>query len=287
MHTRTLLNVVLLFVALLLLLAVFLVNQHESKPPETLSGALQQSQLTSIHIKRPGKIIKLEKIDGIWQMLSPYAIAANDVQVDKMMRLLNIVSVSSFLAENRDLALYGLDNSAIKVKLNDSVFLLGSTEPINDRRYVMTGTQIHLTDRDVRYLFEQPVENYISNGLFPADTSISAIHLPLGALDKQENGQWLKKGNMSSLSADEVVEVVNEWSYAQALRVSPYQNQPGTEISIVTPDQRLDFIFQQLHREYTLARAELGIQYHLSKETAEKLGLIKKPQVQQVPPLPQ
>lgn len=272
MDQRTRLNLILATVTVALLLAVFSVSRRQDTPASPLLGELQDQTLTTIQIVNASQTISLIRENDQWKMTEPYQHTANEVQIEKMNQLLKIHSVSSFDSRGRDLAPYGLDEKALRVKLNDIDVRFGKTDPLNERRYMLVGNQVHLASRDIKYLFSMAPEAYLSTRLLPADASILALKLPTGSLILRQ-GEWEGSGQLASIKGDALTRLISEWQYAQALKISAYSKQNGDAVVVELSDGSIEYTLSREQDDFILAWPARGIQFHLTAETGKHLFL--------------
>ena len=201
-----------------------------------------------------------------------------------------------------DLEKFKLKSPRIRVRLNDVELGFGDTEPLEGRRYVLAGNTVHLITDSYYPRLIAPHTSFISLALLPEPTRLEAIELPQLTLTHDAQG-WKAA---PSASPDAVNTLVQEWMAAQALQVRPYvapatQDKPETVTLRVAPgvlDRRsqrdspssipgvvpaatpasqegvqtsLRFIIISRAPELILARPELGVQYHLPQDAAQRL----------------
>jgi Domain of unknown function (DUF4340) len=139
-----LVNASLLGLALLLGGLVWLsVGQQETDHRIPLTSLLPK-QITLIEIQNSkGPAIHLERKDGSWMMIKPSEGRANNSKIDSLLKITQAVSISRFKAPT-DLTEYGLNPPQAVMTINQTRIEMGTTSPINQRRYLRVGDQIHL-----------------------------------------------------------------------------------------------------------------------------------------------
>ena len=137
MDRRSRLNLVLLAIAGLLSLIVM-----QSLPPELPSltplepGGIEQIEITDL----AGRHIRLDKQPGGW--MSGQA-TADGRRVEQLLGLSRTPSLHRFQVP-ADLAPFGLDPAAIRLRFDTLTMEFGATDPVNGWRYVRIGNEIHL-----------------------------------------------------------------------------------------------------------------------------------------------
>jgi len=131
------LNLILLLVVGLLALLVWYA-QPRPAPPLTLIDPASVSRIEINDLS--GRHILLLKQDNVWQT---QAIPARKVRIEQLLGICGTSSLESFPAP-ADLAPYGLEPAAIRLKLNDETLDFGTTDPLHGWRYVHYLDRIHL-----------------------------------------------------------------------------------------------------------------------------------------------
>ncbi len=116
MTSRTLLNLALLLIVLILVAVVVL---EPGKTPEleaVLLTDLKDSEVSKIKIVRKDKdTIELEKKSGHWQMFTPYTLAANDYKVESVLKLLKTESADQYDISDLDPARFDRQTPAVSI----------------------------------------------------------------------------------------------------------------------------------------------------------------------------
>jgi hypothetical protein len=289
MTTRGILNLLLLLgVAALAAVAIYQPGIAPTPPPVKLT-ALTPQQISRIHIERTGKDpLTLQKQDGHWRIAEPRQLPADDGRVNSLLRLVQETSQARFPAKPEDLHKYKLDKPAATLTLDDQVFAFGDIDPINGRRYVQLGTTVHLTTDMYFYQLDADMSSFVSTHLLPEQASISALTLPDIALTRDTQGHWQVQPDKPGLSADAIQTLVDAWRTTTALWVKNYAKgsaQGSITMQLKEPAQELHFDIMARQPELILARPDLGLQYHLSAESAKALLELPAP-TQSVVPAP-
>jgi len=265
-----------------LLVVVYEPGKEVEPPPATLTQ-LTPEAVNHVHLKRlTGKDIELVKeSDGQWWMHNPYHLPANEFRVQSLLRLSQAQSLSSHALDELQPATYGLDNPRVVVTFNRTEQLkFGDTEPLQQRRYVQAGDQLH-TIADIFYY--QAAANptiYLNYSLLPPTADIVKLVLPDLQLVIKE-GQWQRSPEYSELSADASIELINNWQYAQALELRPTEVKDGkADIEVYIKDQAepIRFKLLQTEDEVSLIRLGMGLQYIIADEVHQRLVSLPVPE---------
>jgi hypothetical protein len=278
MGKRMLLNVWLAVALLVLVWVVWQEPGHAPKPPAVKLTTLSPTVVNKLVITNHNGTITLNKQDGAWRLSQPVAIAANGVRVDDLLEVVQAKSLARFPAAGRDLKEYGLAKPAVRLRLNDTEILFGGVTPVDQQRYVKVGDTIHLISD--RYMFELlgGAAAWVSRDLVPPGKQIVSMQLPDIKLARNDKGEWSAAPSGKAESADAVQRVVEAWSDAQALRVTPYEKHPAqgeVVIGIAGEAQPLHYRIVARKPELILARPEIGMQFYVASEQADRLLSVK------------
>ncbi len=112
--------------------------------------------------------------------------------------------------------------------------------------------------------------------------------MPDIALTRDAQGHWQVQPDKPGLSADAIQTLVDAWRTTTALWVKKYAQgsaQGSITVQLKEPAQELHFDIMARQPELILARPDLGLQYHLSAESAKALLELPAP-TQSVVPAP-
>ena len=276
MASRLWLNLALLLLLGILLLVVVYEPGKEIKSPTAKLTQLSPETVTHIHLQRvTGKDIELVKVsDNQWWMHNPYHLPANNFRVQSLLRLTQADSLSSHPLKDLQPATYGLDKPRAVVTFNRTEQIkFGDTEPLQQRRYVQAGDQLHTVVDTFYYQAAGSPTNYLAHNLLPAGVDIVKLVLPDLKMVRQE-GQWQRTPPHAELSADASIELINQWRHAQALKLRPTEIKDGKadiEIYIKSQPEPFRFKLLQTEDETSLIRLGIGIQYIVTDEVYQRL----------------
>ncbi|MCG6941878.1 MAG: hypothetical protein LJE69_11590 [Thiohalocapsa sp.] len=194
---RWLVNLALLAVLALLILAAQLDKREELR--RTRLTALAPDEVMDIELYRAGEpAVRLRREDDRWQMLAPFAVAASDDAVAKLLPVAQAQVWRTLPAAGLDLAELGLEPAPVRILLNGLELRFGGTEPVAAQRYVQVGDMVHLIDDRFLPRLMTPTIELVSRRLLPAGFSPG-----LGDLD----GTPLTAGALAPLADVEAVRV--------------------------------------------------------------------------------
>lgn len=275
MNVRSALNLSLLALAALLAALVYWEPGIERPVPPPKLTALAPVEVAHIAIQpRNGAEIRIDKDAGDWMMSSPVAIHANEFRIDALLRVTQADSHARIDSRELDLAKFGLEPPATVLRLNDIELAFGDSEPINNRRYVRVGATVHLIDDDYYYRLQADYTAFVSNRLLPPQGKPTAITLPSFDVARAPDGQWTVSPAETQPSMDAINGFVDEWRRAQAVEIDRFQggsSQGAITVSLEGDEAPVEFLLVETEPETVLARADIGLRFHLTAEQARRL----------------
>ena len=276
MSSRNLLNLILL-VVIAVLVAVVVYKPGKQVPPVVKLTSLSKAAIHKIEIERSGahhKVV-LEKQNGSWRMLEPYAMPANQFEVADVIELAEVQSKAHYpIKPGEDLKPFGLDKPGVSVTFNDKVKLeLGGTEPLNYQRYVRNGATLHLIFDAYFYKLSADPTKFVDHALLPGKPTITKLVLPTLSLTAQGNS-WQAQPPVKQLSNDQVNELLDNWTGAQAADLLTYK--PAgvqQQAQVYLKGQTKPLVFDILHEDHAIAlgRADIGLKYQFTEEIGKSL----------------
>lgn len=287
-NTRLLLNIGLLAaVGILVLLVVF--EPGKQAPAEKVHlTPLKQGDVTHILLKRTGEPdLELEKRNKVWFMLKPYTVAANDFRAQTISRIAAAESYVHYDIGTVDSKKFNLDKPVAAITFNKQYNVaLGNNEPLQRRRYMKSGQQLHIVADTFYYQLMSPATTYAGYNLIPPDSKITRLDLPKLKL-KLQDGNWQVAPKPKDYSADSVTSLLNEWRHGQSLEVEEYKGKKlkaKINIHLTDHDKPIAFAILRKKSDVYLVRYDLKLQYKLTEESLDKLlSLPPSPEVDETP----
>ena len=161
----------LINLALLVVLAgLVIVAQVERREVErgTRLTSLAPEAITRLELHRAGEpVIRLQRGDDGWQMLAPFAVAADPDAIDKLLPVVDAQVSRTLPAAGLDLGELGLEPAPLRLLLDGLELGFGGTEPVAAQRYVQVGDMVHLTDDRFLPRLMTPAIELVSRHLLP------------------------------------------------------------------------------------------------------------------------
>lgn len=166
MAARWLTNLVLAVVVALL--AWLVLHEVEYRVSSGRLTELTPDTVQQIELKRTaGPLIRLEQRDGDWWMRSPIEAPADGNAVTRLLRIATAHVDRVLPADAAALGRLGLDPPRVRLTLDGLSLLIGETDPVSARRYVMIGDLVQLiADDQLPWLLAGP-ERFLSRRLLP------------------------------------------------------------------------------------------------------------------------
>jgi hypothetical protein len=255
-------------------LAALLISTHDEQP------ATQIENLTDIN---PESIlnIQVEQLDqepvtfikqnDQWLMTLPYQVPANNARIKAILRLLTEQSHAQLVVNNSDKARFKLDPPQVTLRLDDHVFLFGDTDALDERRYVLSDSTVHLVNDALYPQLISPATVFISPRLLPDNAEIISLQLP-GHTLLLNDGNWSIKP-ADDVAAETLADLIRAWQRSKAITISAFEQteHSGVIHVLLNGDNHILFRIISKPPRAILARPDLGIQYHLDSYTAEQL----------------
>jgi hypothetical protein len=278
MSSRSLLNLALAAVTLVLGLLVYFQPGLEPEPlPGPLIAQADSSAISHILVERGARepLVFSKHHDRWFLQIDDHSLPASQFQVQALLRLPQAIPAASYPAATLQLESLGLQPPQASVTIGASTILLGTTEPLENRRYVLLADSVHLLDDRYQHLLNADWSNFIERKLLPAETAIRRLQLPDLTLSRTDSSAWqLEPGNPAAGDA-EIQQLLDNWAGATALYARRYESSDesiGTVVvELADAGDPLTFRVLAHTPELVLARPDWGIQYHLRSELSAGL----------------
>lgn len=268
---RTQLNLLLLVVVGGLGAALWFGKPKEEKGPPLTS--LKQDAVTRIAVEHPGKpAIRLEKIDGRWQLVEPVRAATDSFEINGILGLAEL-EVKSKLDAGVDRAELQLDPPQFTVTLDDTRVALGGVEPLRYNRYVQVGEVLGLVDDPPSAALDADYSDLVSRAIVPEGAELVRLELPGFVLEKDPAGNWISPQQPEAKPA-QTAKLVESWKGARAMwnAAEKPEGLQGEKVRLTLADgQVIELVFAESDPQLVLARPAIGVRYTLSKALVEEL----------------
>ena len=278
MKSRWLVNLGLLVIIAGLALFLYLNPKKEEAAAKGVKvSELSQADIRKVEIEFPAKKpVVLEKRDGNWNIVQPYAARAGEQAVNRILAVLNADSIDKF--DVSDLARFGLDNPSLRLKLDDKEFLFGTFNPVNGQQYVAFGNSVFLISTAYSDAAATQVVELLDKRLLAPAEHIAAFDFSrleqweeTGLRLEHENNEWKVSIPGAKPSRAELDEWFGDgWKSLSANSVEPYtpdRKQVYPSFEIVLKDGKRIHADKHLESpELILARPDEGLLYHFPSD---------------------
>jgi len=161
-------NLGLFIVVLLLALVVYLEPGNKQTIAKNMLTQLKPEEISFIRISDTyGRNLVMEKQQGSWLMTSPHKKPADGQRISQLLDITTTRSFSQFALPKERLAEFGLDPAPIQLQLNNTKLEIGGNEPIQFRRYVRIGDQLHLISNGYHHHLMAQADDFVSKTKTP------------------------------------------------------------------------------------------------------------------------
>lgn len=273
MKKRTLTNIVLLLVAAGLATVIATAPEKAERPH--LEPLTHENPRSVSHVRLElgeAGAIELRRTESGWRLVDPIRIAANDFRVNALLRVLEAPVHARIDVSAQELGRFGLARPRARVLLDGAEILFGDIEPINGRRYLLFAGKVALVDDRYFSHLSSSAANYVDPALLGSDPRLRSITLP-GIRLYRDAGNWRVDPDDGRMSADDITRLVDAWRHAQATAVRPLEpSLPWSgEVLVELADGSVRFNVARTEYEVILGRADLAVQYHLTKGNGARL----------------
>ena len=247
---------------IILLVGLYWFNNHSNTPSstDTKLTLIDSETVEHIIISQGNRAeIILDKTVGQWQLTAPLTAHANPTRINLLLSLLTInTGRQQAITKGQDLSPFGLTKDSVSLTLGQQHFLFGNIEPISQHRYVLHNDTLYLLEDTISPLLNTNASSFIDNRLIPEGQNLTQITIPFYQQQTLSNqtitlslidGDWQTEQH---LTADQQVELVDNWHHARALQVIPLdaiasEFEPSTFYANLTFDDRTEPMKLALH----------------------------------------
>ncbi|NOR41460.1 MAG: DUF4340 domain-containing protein [Gammaproteobacteria bacterium] len=281
MSSRSLLNLALILVAVSLGLVVFYKPGLEPEPAPQSVTALNPETVTSIHVSRTiREPLSFTRDGDSWMLAGDPELPASEFQIPSLLSILQAATTRSYPAASLDLEAVGLQPPQAVLTLDDTVFSIGLTTALDNKRYIQLEDTVYLVDDKYQHLLNGGRTNFIGRKLLPANSSLTRLQLPDKTLSLNEEGQWQLTPADPAVSSADIQALIKNWENGRATYVKNYDGAAATAtITLETSDSSGPVTLHLIRKspDFVLARPDWGIQYHLQGQLGNALLGIQDP----------
>lgn len=238
---------------------------------------LEAGDIESVEIKTADASLSLRRDSNGWQVEAPIRWPANNINVGRLLDVVNSQTDSRLDAAEIDLASLGLDFPRAMLRLNDTSVLFGATNNIGGRRYTMIDSTVFLLP-DIHLPFiSQGLTGIVDRRLMPRNLGLAALKLPELEISRDAGGDWVS--TTGDYTSQQVTQLVGNWQGLEATRVNAFNpaNTPRQKIeAVLEQGERLEFFLMSINPEIVIANPKIGLQYHFGAEFYYQLIALRR-----------
>ncbi len=274
---RWIINYVLI---ILIIVFTYIGNRYDVKTgfqAEKTLSPLGPAEIESMEIQTADESIALRRVGQAWSLEAPIKWPANQINVARLLEIVDTPIESSLPADEIDLSALGLEFPRARLRLNQQSILFGETNNIGQRRYVMIDSTVYLLPDNHLPFISQGLAGLVDRRLLPRSLALRSLSLPDFELTRDGNDGW--QADDDRLDEERLAELVADWQGLEAARVQPYRAgaTPREKIIARLEDQReLEFFLMSIEPEIVIANPELGLQYHFGDEFYYRLIALRE-----------
>ncbi len=274
---RWIINYVLI---ILIIVFTYIGNRYDVKTgfqAEKTLSPLGPAEIESMEIQTADESIALRRVGQAWSLEAPIKWPANQINVARLLEIVDTPIESSLPADEIDLSTLGLEFPRARLRLNQQSILFGETNNIGQRRYVMIDSTVYLLPDNHLPFISQGLAGLVDRRLLPRSLALRSLSLPDFELTRDGNDGW--QADDDRLDKARLAELVADWQGLEAARVQPYRAgaTPREKIIARLEDQReLEFFLMSIEPEIVIANPELGLQYHFGDEFYYRLIALRE-----------
>ncbi len=274
---RWIINYVLI---ILIIVFTYIGNRYDVKTgfqAEKTLSPLGPAEIESMEIQTADESIALRRVGQAWSLEAPIKWPANQINVARLLEIVDTPIESSLPADEIDLSTLGLEFPRARLRLNQQSILFGETNNIGQRRYVMIDSTVYLLPDNHLPFISQGLAGLVDRRLLPRSLALRSLSLPDFELTRDGNDGW--QADDDRLDEERLAELVADWQGLEAARVQPYRAgaTPREKIIARLEDQReLEFFLMSIEPEIVIANPELGLQYHFGDEFYYRLIALRE-----------
>ncbi|MDH3220220.1 MAG: DUF4340 domain-containing protein [Gammaproteobacteria bacterium] len=251
----------------LIVLFTYIGNRFDVKTgyqtPKSITG-LKPELIQTVKIRTADAILSLARQDGLWFLQSPIQWPANNISVERLLKIVSSESDSRLDAGEIDLATLGLDFPKAMLSLNDTNVLFGATNNIGGRRYTMIDSTVYLLPDIHLPLLSQGLPGVVDRRLLPRNFRLQSLKLPELEIGRDAGNQW-QLAAPGEFTSQQIERLLGNWQGLEASRVRQFDSggTPRQKIeALLEGGERQEFFLMSIDPEIVIANPGIGLQYH-------------------------
>lgn len=261
---RWIINYVLM---VLVIIFTYIGNRNSVTTEDQLQRRIIQLKTTDINtveIQTASASLTLRRDTDGWLVESPIRWPANNINIERLLKLANSEADSSLPAQEINLATVGLEFPQAMLRFNDTQLNFGTTNNIGERRYLMVNSTVFLLPDVHLPFFSQGLVSVIDRRLLPPRYLLNRIKLPEFEINRDANEHWQVIGK-SNVAKEQITRLATNWQELEASQIKLFKADatPRHKLLVELQDGRqLEFSVMSIEPEIIIAHPGIGLQYH-------------------------
>jgi hypothetical protein len=275
---RMIINFVLI---VLIIIFTYVGNRFGVEPgyqPKPSITGISAADIKSMEIKTADASLLLKRERNGWIIETPIRWPANNINVERLLDIVNSQTESRLDAAEIDLATLGLDFPRAMLRLDDTRVLFGTTNNIGERRYTMIDSTVFLLP-DIHLPFiSQGLTGIVDRRLLPRNLGLTSLRLPGLQFDRNADDSW-ELGSAGDFSPQQIAQLVGNWQGLEASQIKPYKVAGTPQQKILASfenGQNQEFFLMSINPEIIIANPGIGLQYHYSADLYYQLIALRE-----------
>jgi len=233
--------------------------------PQQSISEIKPADIDTLEIQTADTLLTLQRDAGGWLLESPIRWPANNINIKRLLSIVNSDADSRLPADEINLATLGLQFPKAVLRINDTELLFGATNNIGERRYIMVDSTVFLLPDIHLPFFAQGLISIVDRRLLPRRYSISRLKLPGLEISRDANDNWQVANAEDGFEQDQISRLVANWQDLEAAKINLFDTGaiPRQKLEIALQDgSKFEFFLMSIEPEVVIAHPQIGLQYH-------------------------
>jgi len=246
--------------------------------PQQRISELKPADIDTLEIQTADALLTLQRDAGDWLLESPIRWPADNINIERLLSIVNSDADSRLPTDEINLAILGLQFPKAMLRLNDTQLLFGATNNIGERRYVMIDSTVFLLADVHLPFFVQGLTSIVDRRLLPRRYSISRLKLPGLEISRDVNDSWQVENVDGGFEQDQIDRLVANWQDLEAAKINLFDTGaiPRQKLEIALQDgSKFEFFLMSIEPEVVIAHPQIGLQYHFRADLYNQLIVLR------------
>ena len=233
--------------------------------PQQRISKLKPADIDTLEIQTADALLTLQRDADGWLLESPIRWPANNINIKRLLSIVNSDAGSRLPADEINLATLGLQFPKAVLRINDTELLFGATNNIGKRRYIMLDSTVFLLPDIHLPLFAQGLLSIVDRRLLPRRYKLSRLELLELEISRNANDNWQVTNADDDFEQDQISRLVANWQDLEAAKIKLFDTGaiPRQKLEIALQDgSKFEFFLMSIDPEIVIAHPQIGLQYH-------------------------